>query len=816
MNKDFSAHQKIIDQFRGRVNTREFEKKFTRVAVNIPKTERFLLKMELKRLAGPCTRLIDLRGHVEGDCDLYEHDGRTHFLDAVAIKVFEENIAAYGDYTFGVYEAVNNTDNNFRVIYRKEKNQLAAPVSNKSSSTKLFDKIQYPAKFFNFGGYQDRREERMNFAISLLVTLPSGDALEANSIDLSVSGCRFRFAKPETIAIGQKVQIEFTGLTQEFNFGKQTSFEYQICNIHREDSMQIVGVSRVYSSEQDSFKKFLQGYIQGNKRRYKINLDNTIAALQSRTYEQFSLPKSNELPVFLAERDGKFIPRYVLTTNNSQSISQYWQDERHFSTLSFLLNNDRLKRLKKATRLGRTLVVYSFIHESQGKKYFYTADDEQLAEDPDFMRQFLAFAASKSHFNITQLSHFSVNHQDAHSCFTVSKTLPKNLSYLNLPLTEEEKLVLAELSYGVVVTEVTKEKAIKEYKSLSFEKIDTTKIKRFGHKREQVKPLVDYLGINYKNQRAEPRFIYKTPIQVAADDVIWEGVSKDFSISGIKVHLEKAAVLKKGEVIYLTFPNLQKITSAFELKELPYEVMRISDDKTILNLRVFVEKHRHIGRVFFKALIEKNKSKLTPDEYSMMSPGVSKGLRNLYAKSTPHPILYVQTSGSRYKIDVAAGNSRTKLISQMETLSDRPNHLNLYPLLNNQQVTNLLKPTMKSLSTSDKPMTDVLYISIKDNIELIDKAVVTKMEREFGSPEHKKMFIDNALKHGSFYCVLVKICRADEPDMDHLNPELSYIGSYAIHRGKQLEQDIWSTVGVIQCIDITKETLLRAQLVSGA
>ena len=51
--------------------------------------------------------------------------------------------------------------------------------------------------------------------------------------------------------------------------------------------------------------------------------------------------------------------------------------------------------------------------------------------------------------------------------------------------------------------------------------------------------------------------------------------------------------------------------------------------------------------------------------------------------------------------------------------------------------------------------------------------------------------------------------RADEPDMEHLNPELSYISSYAIHRGKQIEQDIWSVTGVIQLFDITQEALIR-------
>jgi hypothetical protein len=48
--------------------------------------------------------------------------------------------------------------------------------------------------------------------------------------------------------------------------------------------------------------------------------------------------------------------------------------------------------------------------------------------------------------------------------------------------------------------------------------------------------------------------------------------------------------------------------------------------------------------------------------------------------------------------------------------------------------------------------------------------------------------------------------------MGYLNPELSYISSYAIHRGKQIEQDIWSVSGLIQVIDITQEVLFRYRL----
>ena len=77
--------------------------------------------MELKRLAAPCSRLIDLRGHVTGECKQFEYDGKIHFLDDVAIKAFNKALARYKSYTFGVYEAAMSTDNNFRIIYEKGK-----------------------------------------------------------------------------------------------------------------------------------------------------------------------------------------------------------------------------------------------------------------------------------------------------------------------------------------------------------------------------------------------------------------------------------------------------------------------------------------------------------------------------------------------------------------------------------------------------------------------------------------------------------------------------------------------------------------------
>ena len=813
MNKDFSKYQKIIDDFSGQVLNSDFEATFSSAAKNVPKTERFLLKMELKRLAAPCTRLIDLRGHVDGECKPFEHEGRTHFLDDIAVKVFTDAFMRYSGYTFGVYEATMSTENNFRIIYQKEKSNIN--VAKKVEPEKVFEKSQYPAKFYSFGPYHNRSEERMNFAIPIQVSFQGNSSVECTSSDISVNGCKFRINGIQPIKVGQEITIRFAGLEGEFEFGGDSDFTYEIKNITVAESLQLVGVKRVVEPKvrSDGFSQFLEGFIQGNKRRYKINLDNTIKALQSRSFEQYVMPKSNELPVFMEKSESKLAPKFALTCHNNQSVYQYWQDEKRYSTLYCLISADRIERLKKLSVSGKQLLVFSFIHKSQGKFYFYTADELQLADDEEFRTQFLGFAAAKSNFAVTQLSLIDVFPKRAESPFTLSATITKKNEYLNAPAPAEVQAQIASSPIIVVVRDITQEDATKAYQELSYEGINTNKLKRFGHKRLSRKYSVDEVGINYQNQRQELRFKYSTPTYVEIENVKWQGVSHDFSTSGLKVELDKATVLVKGDIVNITFPELQKITSAFQLKALPYEVIRVDKTKTVINLRVFVEKHQHIGRKFFKALIEKNRDKLTPDEYAMSTPGLAKALRNIYSSSSTIPSLMIQTSGSRYKIEaVASGENIGKLSSAMRKLSDRKEYLNLYPLIGQADVLANLATRLKKMQRIDHAKTELLYIAINHRANMIEVAVTAKVVTELGSEKLKHMFIHQALKKGDFFCVMIKLSRTAEPDMGHLNPELSYIGSYAIHRGKQIEQEIWSVAGVAQVFDVTQEELFRYHL----
>jgi hypothetical protein len=307
--------------------------------------------------------------------------------------------------------------------------------------------------------------------------------------------------------------------------------------------------------------------------------------------------------------------------------------------------------------------------------------------------------------------------------------------------------------------------------------------------------------------------LYNTSVVIAKSGVTWSGNLKDFSVSGLKIELDKAAVLSKGEVVYIDMPALQKITSKFTLQKLPYEVVRTNMQKTVVSVRAVVEKHQHVGRTFFKFLIDKNKDKLTLDDYDLILPGLPKALRNIYAHSLITPSLLIQTSGSRYKVEsILCSKKPTAMFDVMKQISDRENFYNLYPLLHNTSVLNGLDASLKKMNSKDAPLIDVVYISVKGTNESIENKVVSKRESDFDSSDAKKMFIKRALKHGEFYCIQLCLSRTKEADMAYLTPELTYISNYAIHRAKQLEQEIWSVAGVIQLFDITSEAMMRYKL----
>ena len=271
-------YQPLIEELKQELGTPGFDQFFAQKTVQLSKSDQFLLKMEMSRLSQPIARFIDLRGQVAGEVKPYIYEGKQHFMDDLAIAVFEQEIVKHGKYTLAVYEAVMHTDNNFRVMQKRaqqkdEEDDAPVVVSN------------HGAKLIKFASYESRIEERMNYAIKITVEVSRNNIISASTSDISLSGAKIKVHPKAVFEKGQLLTIRLVGLEQDFELGLKSGIQYEVVAVEPVSrEYQHVRLKRTFVENNPGFDEFLNSFIHGNKRRYKINLDNTMDAVVCKGY----------------------------------------------------------------------------------------------------------------------------------------------------------------------------------------------------------------------------------------------------------------------------------------------------------------------------------------------------------------------------------------------------------------------------------------------------------------------------------------------------------------------------------------------------
>jgi hypothetical protein len=401
MSQDLEEYHDIIEELKPMINEPEFNQILNQVAATISKQKRFLLKMELMRLARPCIRLIDLRGLVDGDCQLYEHQGKDHYLDELASETFETQIRIFGEYTTGVYEAVTNTENNFRVRHKKEQQDTLAVLELKTES--------FQASLFHFGACAQRREERMNFSVNIEMFTEMNKSIEATTIDVSISGLKVKVSKKYWFKPEEQLTVQFRGLEKEYTLDKYQSVAYTIINVEQFNNEQRLSLRRQFNVSLPSFDKFFERFIHGNKRRYKVNLDNTISAIQNKTYEQYYIPNFASIPVFIEQVENHYVPKYALANDCNKQEIQYWENELQDSKIGYLLTQERIKQGLSLENGQQEIFIYIFNYIKNEKVYFYSATYAELVAQPNLKELFLGYGSRQLSWRIYKLQFTQVN-----------------------------------------------------------------------------------------------------------------------------------------------------------------------------------------------------------------------------------------------------------------------------------------------------------------------------------------------------------------------------------------------------------------------
>lgn len=795
-------YESLVDELKSYLGNAKFDTIFKSKTAGLTKPEQFLIKMEMSRLSQPIARFIDLRGQVTGQVKPYEYEGKQHFMDETAIAVFEQAIERHGGYTLAVYEAVMNTDNNHRVMQKKAAEQAKQP--------ELQNEQKLDCQVIKFASYESRREERMNYSIKITVELNKDNTIAATTSDISLSGAKIKLSPRYQVKKGQLLGLRLVGLEQDFELGLKNGIQYEVVAVEKISAeFNHIRLKRTFIENNAKFDEFLESFIHGNKRRYKVNLDNTLDAVVSKGYEQYYIPRVTSLFTFFSLQNDKLYPSLVLTTENNIFIQRYFCDERKLSCLYTILNQQRLSQLLSNPAPVKEEYLYTFTHVVAGKVYYYSATRTELTAEPQLSALFFGFGSQKESWQCFKVQLMPSHPEDSFIPLSLPNTAGKDIEKLNKPPTPRVQGMIKDVKYLVILTAVGTDVERAHYQSFSYDKSIVNQLKHFGHGKHKTPPKLETVDLEYVNLRSHKRYLYKTDVVLTTqDEQTHTAHSRDFSVMGLQIECDQPVTFQKGEVVELSLPELQKITKKHTLSKLKYEVMAVSKSFTTINLKALrIVDNPHEGVKFFTQLIENNKDKLKVSEEAPKVPGLSTALRNMVTKSVCQFPFYLHKEAAHFKTGaIGQGLYPSPLHIILQNYGLLNNTTSIDAFLSPEQLNGVITPLIKDRSRQDPPLPFTLFIRFDPKKPTIKDAIKSKCSAgEDYAPQ--LLFLKKGLKSELIFIMRIYISRTGRPDTDYLSNELKYVSQYALHKAKDLEEALWAVTGVGDMVDVTDETL---------
>lgn len=773
----------LIEQLVPLLREKDFDEIFNRLTQNENTNGRFLLKMELKRKCTPCRRVIDMRNELGALCQVHEFEGVTHFMPAEAVEQFQSQCYLYQDsYTLGVYEALQA----WYKLNQGRSESLSLPVSPFSP----FDVNAIP-----FASHYGRQEERMHFSSPMVLRLANGEKLLAKSSDLSLGGIRVSVPYLPDYQTGDHIEVFFTGLERE----------NPLPILHQPISYQILGQEQkegkfwlrlVKSGEHPAFDEFLRDFIERNRSRYRVSVDYLLSAAIIKGYEQFYLPRMTGMPLYFGRGD---IPglEIALRTENNQHILEYWRDAKNRDMLASLFTAARMPSLLPAKGGLRETLIYSFTHSVRSHLYFFSATREELQQS-GLAALFFQVGARRPSWRVYKFSLEACTLSEA----DLDSQQGESHQLQDMLLRER----LGQIGYVGLLQEIGLDHQRSEFHYDS-QQPNANALQRFGHDTQAAPFEIETL--HYVQLRKEARYVHKTAIVLRHKDRAWIGWTRDISAHGMQIELEEAFEGEKGETVTVALPRLQELAKTMDLQRLPYRLVSLNLSRTVLHLCIEGTAERHIGHQFFSLLIESNQNKLKTTREHKRYRGMARALRNLYTHHLFNSPVYVNKLKAAARPAAVGMAPRPRSLSRLlQACAGQEKQLNLYPLFQGALLKTVLLNPLRTMAREDKPEEEEVYIA---SLHSQGGAPLFRshLASSFSSPEAKRRFIELALQQGEFYSVLVGISRTGRPDTSFIAGELDYIAKFAIHKAKQLEEELWSVVGVGELTDTTEATLFR-------
>ena len=766
----------------------------------LAKDDQDLVRAEITRLQAPCNAIIDMRVVAPNACQPYGFGQLIHLMTPLGIERFEAEHSRYGRYCVGVFEALQ------QLQYEM--------TSGAADATEAHSFVSPTLQFFN---YPQRSSERMHFSINVLLYSATETKHHLKTVDLSILGLQVKADKSVDVKLGDNVVIVFDGLSSEYNTIANTTIEYDVVRVVEHSDELRIFLHRNNAHKELQVTEFIANFIRGNKYRYKINLENTIDAVENKVCEQYFTPRFPSLPVFIAQKTNAaqpqrtvLQPKFAMSNSGNANILSYWQDEQHQQRIGNLVSQSRIEELINKDPNQREIFVYAFNHVKHNKVYFYSASQAELEAQPGSKNVLLSYGAHKASWRVfkLQLSHMSAN--QAYTPLSIPNEGHKDAKTENTPPSARLMKHLIDLRYIVLVSDLTDSFAMRYYQQIPLDKSKISLLHQFAHAHNKLPPQINIRRYKYADIRKETRYHLRTSVGLTLNGKTYSGVTEDISISGLRIELDEPLPEFSDPYVSLAFARLQSMTKRFDLSNLAYEIVNIHTNRHIIHLRYCGTQIEQQENPFFMELIERNKEKLKADLLAEETPGLSHALRCIYAKNAMNIAFFISQRTNLFTPEFSVYNQGDGRLKSMLTRFSIEGHFNLEFLYRDRdQPSPFIRRCLAQLKMGLDTQEHEIFIRYCPEKSHINDVILPYINQQFTSLAQRHQFIKKALASGEFVAIKLILKDTNTVELDTIKTELDYLHEHANYKAEKVVEKLKHIQGFGYILDITDEVLYR-------
>tara|TARA_R110001583_G_scaffold1612_1_gene12685 strand:- start:42253 stop:44577 length:2325 start_codon:yes stop_codon:yes gene_type:complete len=768
---DIKAYKPQIKELIPLRKSPDFNDLLNKILFGEKNSDKFIIKMEINRLATPCARILDIRDKVTEPCIQFQQEALIHYLTKETIKVLQENINLYGLYTVGAFEAVHEFITNKKNIQNIQQNKIKPKVIKEEQCELL------PLSQKN-----KRGAPRMFFVSDTKITLENGKTFKAQTSNLSISGLKLKLSNEVRINNDIKLLITFTGLGQEYtNNVLKKPVAYRL--LGQEDAGENSNYFYLsYIDNKDTFINFIGDFIKINQHKYKIDVHYYYQIAKTIALKNSYLAQMNTLPIYLdINTDNSFL--FTLKNQVNQALLDEWHCD-EINQLPDLFKQSRLMKLIKGKNITTIYTCYNTI---KGKKYFLSASEEELNEQA-LKQTFINYGRNKNTLRVYHLS--------------IAPYQYKSLN--NLDITEVVPDIFKRVTHSATLQSINVSLPFSDNTVTDKQKVN--QLIPFIHRSENQNDAIPSFTLMSEEQRKEERYLYQSKLSVTVNEHSYDGAIVDFSYSGLKIKLDQLISIPVLSIIKINLTELQKISQKFSLSDLKYKVVRVGANN-VLHLQVCSTKTLDICTNFFSILVKNNAKHFTCHPLKEKKQPVAKHLIEIAEESFVNSVFFISKVAARHKIMFSAIDLPLHPLHKLFSLnSDNNQELNYYPIANNHLYERLVTLPFKESENTSLQKEAFIYIrASKDNKKQWE--INSFLDEDFDSESAKIKFVKESYLADSFYALHYRLTSLAKINLDTNQNETRAISRFAIHLTKKLEEELAAVEAIIEVTDRTEHII---------